>query len=240
MSAALAAIARLLRVVPRIAKTAAPVVGRFVSKTARRIAAKPLSGVKLVTRRGGTTKTKLLQQTAAAAAKKSKNIVIKAHRSQKVVARRQKLPIGRRIANVPKALGKWAWRNKGALLLTGASIGIPLGISGALQHASDVKSDIVTDRYLAEVMKHGSNQQPLSATQHIPPSYYGGLSFQQGQPYYSMSNRYLPPADFSIYGGGMYDDQEEEDDVEEEKSINKKVKKRKKAQRRRKKKKNND
>ena len=76
----------------------------------------------------------------------------------------RKVSIGKKLARVPKSIGKWAWKNKGALTLAGATIDIPVGIDAALRRSSEAKNDNFNNKYL-EILKQ---QQP----QHLPFEYF--------------------------------------------------------------------
>ena len=197
---------------------------------------------------------------ATVAAKKNQMFVMRRTGAMTAAAAR-KASIGRKLARVPKSIGKWAWKNKGALTLAGATIGIPVGIDAALRRSSEAKNDNFNNKYLEILKQQQPQQQPYEyfpeRQQSIP--YFG--SIQQQAQYndarlpFDMMNSYEEP-DFSRYGSPLlyHDDNDmaleeevdeddndmtlEEEVDEDDISINKKKKNKKKKNKKNKNKKN--
>ena len=182
---------------------------------------------------------------ATVAAKKNQMFVMR--RTGAMTAAARKASIGKKLARVPKSIGKWAWKNKGALTMASATIGIPVGIDASLRQSSEAKNDNFNNKYLEILKQQQPQQQPYEyfpeRQQSIP--YFG--SIQQQAQYndarlpFDMMNSYEEP-DFSRYGSPLlYDDNDmalEEEVDEDDISINKKKKNKKKKNKKNKNKKN--
>ena len=206
-----------------LARNILRVFGMITKKVVPHIAMKPRLvarlGKKYVLPRVAKILSKPIPAKLVATTGKKAAATVAAKKNQMFVIRRTGAMSVKKLARVPKSIGKWAWKNKGALTLAGATIGIPLGIDAALRQSSEAKNDNFNNKYL-EIMKQ--QQQPLehfSEGQHSIP-YFGNIQ----QPHqaqallpFDMMNSYEKP-DFSRYGSPLlYDDDNmalEEDEEE--------------------------
>ena len=123
-----------------------------------------------------------------------------------------------RLKKAATAIPRWAWKHKGALLLSAATIGIPVGTDAAMRSRAETKADEYAEKILHTARQ--DHQQSLA-----PYNTFSPFQQQQQQQYQefphqqqqngnvlSMLDYYTPP-DYNQYYGVpnfLTNDEEEE------------------------------
>jgi hypothetical protein len=82
--------------------------------------------------------------------------------------------IAKSIVNTPRRVGKWAWRNKGMLAFTAATIGIPMGIDASMQQKAELKADRMHHENLQIIKQQQQQQQQQQFHPDALGGYIGG------------------------------------------------------------------
>lgn len=226
-AAAFRAFARILtRVTPRLTKSAVrpslvvarkftPIVRQGISHpgAAARSVLYPHArqGARLTSRVGGRT-AKPTRALAARAIARNQRTVSRLTRSSvssrfsRSTARsgaaaasrsRPTKTFGQRLLTIPRGMKRWASKHKGALTVTGLSIGVPLGVTASMQQSSEAKAEKFNNEYLKIMKTQNDHLNQQQQQQQLPSALQPPMSIPPPPYYY---NQYQPQYESTAVG----------------------------------------